>query len=267
MSETIFSVPRLPSPEEVRRYVTECVETTYRYLADAPGTLKTGRCLYFTACDESTSSNVEAVISTFGSERFDYKVVVYDDHTPAASAFGQCELIRRRGHKWILAKELLVPEICAAYDYIFIWDADIDITLFDVSRFLDLLYRNKLQMAQPSLTPDSYFTWELTVQRPDRPGRFSDFVEIMVPVFSAAAWVTFRDMIRLENNPWGYGYDLFAKSVCEFDAMGIVDCTPVRHLQPVHFRQEALDALEALQQELHPARISNVMSYLTLRSS
>ena len=265
MSVSAVQSPAAPSPEEVQRYLAECVRSTARHLSEAKSTKRTGKSLYFTACDKSTAPNVAALIESFGKEAFDYKIVLYDSHEPTADAFKGCELIRRPGHKLQLAKELLQPESCEQYDYIFVWDADIDISSFSVMRFLELLYCNKVQLAQPALTGNSFFTWELTLQRPDKPGRFTDFVEIMVPCFSVDAWRTFREMIYLDRNPWGYGYDLFAKTVCGFDSMAIVDSTPVRHLQPVHSRQDALDSLHELQKEMGSARISYVLSYLTMR--
>src|SRR5690606_38754096 len=103
---------------------------------------------------------------------------------------------REDGHKWQFAKKYLKPELIEEFDYIFLWDDDIDILEFCPIQFIKIMWLNNLDMAQPALTDDSYSSHAITVMKPSRPplgnwsivGRRTNFVEIMVPAFTREAW-------------------------------------------------------------------------------
>ena len=83
---------------------------------------------------------------------------------------------------------------------------------------------------RPALTTTAFFSHEVTLKKENvRIGRFTGFVEIMIPVFERNAWNNFWKDIMIASNGWGWGYDLFAKSKCGYKRMGIIDCEPVCH--------------------------------------
>jgi hypothetical protein len=52
----------------------------------------------------------------------------------------------------------------------------------------------------------------------------------MAPAWTREGWLKWYPMLT-PDNPWGWGYDLAARSACGYERMGIVDCTPVRHMK------------------------------------
>nr|KAJ0196345.1 hypothetical protein LSAT_V11C700371410 [Lactuca sativa] len=54
--------------------------------------------------------------------------------------------------KWF-AKRFLHPDIVAEYDYIFLWDEDLDVEHFNPSRYISIVKEEKLDISQPALDP------------------------------------------------------------------------------------------------------------------
>lgn len=190
--------------------------------------------LFAAAVGRKDKLNFEKIIQTFGCNDFDYLIFVYDDTEFRELIYEKCFFIREKGFKWYFGKKYLTPEYCEKYGHIFFWDGDIDIRNFSYKNFVNIMERNNLEMAQPSLTKDSYFYHAYTLKNEQyKIGRFVDFVEIMVPVFTNNAWLKFWHMVEKDYNYWGCGYDNLAKSFCRYHNMGIVDQESVRHTNPV----------------------------------
>lgn len=180
-------------------------------------------------------------VEKFGHENFDYLVFVWDTTRFDEEIFKGCQFIYEKGLKWYFMKKYVTPFYCRSYDYIFAWDDDFDARGFCPKAFLDLMRRHCLEMAQPALVGENIYH-ELTRKQEGMMVRFVDFVEIMAPVFSKAAWSRWWYMMENEYNFWGYGYDLLARSFCGFRSMGIVDSQPIRHMKP--FRPDQKRAIE-----------------------
>jgi hypothetical protein len=99
----------------------------------------------------------------------------------------------------------LHPDVVQPYEYIFIWDEDLDLEHFSAEKYIELVKKHGLEISQPGLDPDRGLTWQMTKRRGDvevhktaveQPGWCTDplkppcagFVEIMAPVFSRKAW-------------------------------------------------------------------------------
>ena len=135
----------------------------------------------------------------------------------------------------------LLPDALAEYDFIFFWDDDIDVKDFDPGRFVAIMQTNRLDAAQPAIESRHPLSHGITARRPCPPplridggettlavvGRLTNFVEIMVPVFSSRAW---RELYHYldPNNVSGWGYDFVP-----LGRKGIVDVVPVEHTRPV----------------------------------
>lgn len=170
------------------------------------------------------------IIHRFGHENFDYLIFVYDDTTFPESVFKNCQFVYEKGTLCYFFKKYLTPDYCQNYDYIFPWVDDIGIDDFSCTSFLDIFERNELQVAQPALSGISLYSHDITLKNPLPVGRFTDFVEVMVQVFTREAWVKYWELIEPDKNFWGWGYDYLAKSFCGFHRMGIIDCETVTHM-------------------------------------
>ncbi|CAM8972992.1 unnamed protein product [Rhodiola kirilowii] len=153
----------------------------------------------------------------------------------------------RKQTKWWYAKRFLHPDIVAAYEYIFIWDEDLGVEHFIGEKFIQLVKKHGLEIAQPGLEPNNGLTWEMTKRRGDkevhketeeRPGWCTDphlppcaaFVEIMAPVFSRKAWRCVWYMIQ-NDLVHGWGLDFAIRRCVDpaHEKIGVVDAQWVVH--------------------------------------
>jgi len=186
----------------------------------------TRKSLYFSPVGKGGKEILSRILAAFPKDKFDFLIIAYDD-TDFSDLGDAIKVIRDRGQKWSLTKKHLTPDVVANYEYVFIWDDDIEPNNFNAEVYLDILRRNQLDIAQPSLTADSHSFHPITVSHATPVGRQTNFVEIMCPAYSAKIWPSIYAYIEPEINEFGWGYDLIP-----IGRKGIVDCMSVRHTRP-----------------------------------
>lgn len=192
---------------------------------------------------------LEKIIKRFGNEDFDYLIMVYDQTTFHEEIFSQCEIIYDSAPLFHQVKKYATPEKCRPYEYIFFWMDDIDVLDFDYRSFMELVKRYKLEVAQPSLSKDSIISHKITENVPGLVGRYTDFVEEMVPVYTFRAWSKLWKMFDAVGNPWGWGYDLMTYSYCGLFRMGIIDQSIVKHMRKGSYHEKALEDFKELKRK------------------
>ncbi|KNA19338.1 hypothetical protein SOVF_062490 [Spinacia oleracea] len=127
--------------------------------------------------------------------------------------------------KWWFAKRFLHPDIVAEYDYIFLWDEDLDVENFNPQRYINIIRSEGLEISQPALDPvKSVVHHPITARRKNEilHRRFykskgsglcdensttppcTGWVEMMAPAFSKAAWQCVWYMIQNDLiHAWG----------------------------------------------------------------
>jgi hypothetical protein len=154
--------------------------------------------------------------------------------------------------KWWFAKRFLHPDLVAEYDYVFLWDEDVEVDSFDPLRYLRVVRKEGLEVSQPALDRRSQIHHGLTARarrgggvhrryyKTKGHGRCygnstgppcTGWVEMMVPVFSRAAW---RCAWRMVQNDlvyaWGMDYKLgYCAQGDRRRNVGIVDSQYVLH--------------------------------------
>lgn len=133
--------------------------------------------------------------------------------------------------KFSLLNRLLEGVDLERYTYLIVTDDDIELPGGFIDRYLRLVEKHGLSLAQPARTHDSYIDHYFVAALSGVEARRTRFVEIG-PLFSIA-----RDTFGLllpfdESAPMGWGLDLVWPVA--FGAagrhLGIVDATPVRHV-------------------------------------
>jgi hypothetical protein len=142
----------------------------------------------------------------------------------------------RRGPKWPCIAELLDehPELVEAYDAIWLPDDDLSVDTATVSRMFDLFHGHGLQLAQPALTRESYFTFDTLLRHPGYLLRYMGFVEVMAPLFSRDAMRRCR--ATFHESRIGWGLDFVWPTLIENPdghRIAVIDATPVWHTRPV----------------------------------
>jgi hypothetical protein len=170
-----------------------------------------------------------------GSEAatFDLAVCYYGDNP---QAYADC-MVRYavKGGKWdgLHAFFAANPRLLAQYDFIWLPDDDIAATTASINRLFDLTEKHALDLTQPSLTWDSYYSHFITLHNPRFELRWTNFVEIMAPVFST-------DFLRrilpvFAGRRFGTGLDyVWSRWMPDpYCRTAIIDSAAVRHTRPV----------------------------------
>ncbi|PVH47837.1 hypothetical protein PAHAL_4G162900 [Panicum hallii] len=199
---------------------------------------------------------VDKLVSKFPAGDFTVMLFHYDG---AVEQWGDLEWSGRAVHvaargqtKWWFAKRFLHPDVVAEYDYVFVWDEDIEVDAFDPTRYLDVVRREGLEVSQPALDRRSEIHHAITaralapapggVHRRVRDARCGDgggsagppcagWVEVMVPVFSRAAWRCAWGMVQNDLvHGWGLDYRLgYCAQGDRTVNVGVVDSEYVLH--------------------------------------
>jgi len=119
-----------------------------------------------------------------------------------------------------------------SYDYIFLPDDDLAGDMETVNNIFMMCEHFGLEYAQPAITPDSFASmWPITVENTSFLLRYTNFAEIMAPIFSRPFFEkcapTFNESMS------GYGLDILWSSwVSSFKKIAILDGCPMRHTRP-----------------------------------
>lgn len=118
------------------------------------------------------------------------------------------------------------------YEYVAFPDDDLMMTWRDINKMFIIASENRLELSQPSLTPTSYIAHPITRQQPDKILRFTDFVEIMTPIFSKKALERCYGTFYLGNSGWGLDNIWPVVMGGHRHRIGIIDAVAVRHTRP-----------------------------------
>ncbi len=139
------------------------------------------------------------------------------------------------GPKWPPLHQLLLdhPEYVDRYNYIWLPDDDLAMTKQDMNRFFDLCAKYELELAQPSLTPDSPMTHPLLINNAATCIRFTNFVEAMAPCFKSSLLRRALDTFSESQSGWGIDW-LWPDFVQDREnGIAVVDEVVIRHTRPL----------------------------------
>lgn len=143
-------------------------------------------------------------------------------------------------------------ELLQRYDYVWLPDADLRITSSEVSQLFAIARKFELDVCQPALKqlPDvnGNYSWDITVAQPDLVLRYTNFVEIMCPLFSARALDRLLWTFDLCQSGWGL--DALWPKILPNGTFAIIDAINVEHARPVSSEFWALPNGLTPQQEL-----------------
>lgn len=119
----------------------------------------------------------------------------------------------------------------AHYQSVMFVDDDI-LFRFPADDFFAFCEAQQFAVAQPALSSDSYYTFEITRHHPGMVYRTTTYVETMCPLFAAPH---LRRVIHtFDRCISGYGLDLFwSATVPDGEAAAIADCFQMRHTRPI----------------------------------
>jgi hypothetical protein len=141
------------------------------------------------------------------------------------------------------------PEPLIAYDYLVIADDDVELPPNFLDRLIGAAALTNLTVSQPAHRFQSYASFDLTRRGFGTAVRETSFVEIgPITLIRKDA---FSALIPFPSSRWAWGLDLIWAKICRVNGwrMGVIDATPIRHLQPVgnsYSRGEAISEAKHL---------------------
>lgn len=165
-------------------------------------------------------SSFDTILSYYGDNlSYDLTKIKYVHHFKGSKWEGLYHFFAQHKDLW------------EAYDYICVPDDDLSTTSENLNEFFHLMDIHNFDLAQPSLTHNSYYSHPILLQVKGLIYRETNFVEVMTPCFSRQAflkcWETFSE------NKSGWGLDVLWPILLEKQKIDVIDITPVFHTRPV----------------------------------
>jgi hypothetical protein len=120
-----------------------------------------------------------------------------------------------------------------AYDNFWLPDDDVMTSWADINRMFRIFQQHDLLLAQPSLEANGNVTHRITLHRPGFALHYSHFVEVMCPLFSAAAFKVCLPSLNAAISGWGL--DVIWPSLLGgvTAKIAVIDDVIVQHTRPV----------------------------------
>jgi hypothetical protein len=143
--------------------------------------------------------------------------------------------IDSKGPKWPALHQLLQqnPYFISEYQYIWLPDDDLLTTKANVNMLFELVTSYKLEVAQPALSWDSYYSHITTLRNRMTKIRFTNYVEVMAPCFSSAMLQKALPLFGSNLSGWGLDYLWTGLAENPLTGIAIIDEVTVRHTRPV----------------------------------
>lgn len=174
------------------------------------------------------------LLGILGQERnFDIAARFYDAPIANESLLNEAEFVMTGGLSKFHAASLFFTELelHRAYEGYLFLDGDLEFDPQKLGSFLSLVRAAELDLAQPSVTRDSFCYWRMAYHQPSFVFRETSFVEVMAPYLSrnalAKTHATFTRSIST------YGLDLVWPSLLGNRSIGVIDAFQMRHRERV----------------------------------
>ena len=102
-------------------------------------------------------AGVDSIVRAFDLAQFTVVLFHYDgavdDWDDLPWSEDAIHVSAKKQSKWWFAKRFLHPDVVEPYDFVFLWDEDIDVVTdgFDASEYLRIARDNGLHISQPAL--------------------------------------------------------------------------------------------------------------------
>ncbi len=163
---------------------------------------------------------------------------------------GEYQVLQNQDRKFTAIHKLLhADSLLWDYDYFMFPDDDILASWLSINTLFEICREHALELAQPALKHGSFFGPLETLQRPHSLMRFTNFVEVMCPIFSKEALR--RCIPSFEHPVMGWGLDTIWHSLLggRATSTAIIDLVAIEHTRPVGMQYGNYD-VSAEQREL-----------------
>ena len=171
-----------------------------------------------------------------GSESRNWDIIVnYFGNDPDKYRGGDVVRIDSKGPKWPALYELIRnnTELIGGYARVWLPDDDLRCVCSDVNRLFEIFETEKLELAQPSLRPNSYVSHMVTLHNPRFHLRYTNFIEVMAPLFTRDSLEKLLPTFNDGMSGWGLDYAWPQLLGPGGSRVAIIDDVQVLHTRPV----------------------------------
>lgn len=171
-----------------------------------------------------------------GDTNFDLVLLCYDiENTSNISTFSSYtpHIFSGKGEKWHLIKSFIEDNLNFISQYSYIWcpDDDVLISSENINKFFKLANDYDLWLSQPSMI--GYVSHEITKPISNNLLRYTNFVEILAPLFSLDSLLKLYGTFNLTYSGWGYDWIWPHLLGNPKDKVAIVDQITIEHTRPL----------------------------------
>jgi len=170
-----------------------------------------------------------------GKPNFDLVLIYYgnDEYIAKSNIKYTPYVYMAKGEKYHLLKSFIESNIEFISNYTHIWipDNDVSISTENINKLFETADNLQLFICQPSM--DGYVSHEITKPVSNSILRYTNFVEVLAPLFNLESLLKVYETFNLNYSSWGYDY-LWAHLLgYPQDKIAILDEIIMTHTKPV----------------------------------
>lgn len=134
---------------------------------------------------------------------YDIALIHYDDSEINSSKVEY--YLKIKGEKYNIIKKFIESNlyIFQKYDYIWLPDNDIQISVDDINELFKISADNDIYLSQPSMS--GYYSHKITIKKQNTI-RYTNFVEVLAPLFKSDILLKLYHTFDENKSSWGYDY-------------------------------------------------------------
>jgi hypothetical protein len=171
----------------------------------------------------------------FRSYGFDLALINFnpDEWKDDPSVYGSAKYyVKDKGFKHHIYKRFIERHgILDQYDWIWMPDYDVHLSADEIYRLFAIAQDYNLNVCQPSLTHDSYHSFPLVLNDPTKFLRYTNYVEVMCPLFKSEALKKVLGTFTITYSGWAQDY-LWAREL-NYERFAIIDDVQASHVKPI----------------------------------
>jgi len=138
-----------------------------------------------------------------------------------------------KGEKYHLLKSFIQSNLDFISNYEYIWfpDNDVSISTKSINKLFERATQYQLSICQPAM--EGYVSHEITKPIPNSLLRYTNFVEVLAPLFNLESLLKVYETFDLNYSSWGYDYLWSHLLDYPKDKIAIIDDVIMTHTKPV----------------------------------
>ena len=173
------------------------------------------------------------------SRKYVLCVIYFGDNKDIETKYRETSdiLVKNKGPKWSLIRSVLMNwKNWKQFKFIAFPDDDLDISISKLNSLFELGQKHRFDLFQPALIDNGpeYVKHGILKVHNECKFRYTDFVEIMIPIFSIKALHKSYKLLTDPNikSAWGIDYIIPGK-ILKRRNVAVVDSVPITHTKPL----------------------------------